>query len=182
MKNLTISQIQNIVCDYYRIPVDAIQTKGRKRELVQARQVSMYFARIKKCGSLREIGLEIAGRDHATVLHACKTVNNLIDTDKDLKYDIYRIERELLNLEKRIFDEPVARDIEIADLHDYFPHPGSYPEVTVIKFFKPKLLTLKFSRLHAELDKIICKPFVSPFAGMPSRNDREYSGYREHSL
>ena len=85
LKLLTITQIHQIVCDFYKIPIEATQTKSRKRELVQARQVSMYFAKQKTKESLREIGLEVGGKDHATVLYACKHVNNLLDTDRNFR-------------------------------------------------------------------------------------------------
>ena len=94
-KEITIDYIQKIVCDYYKIPIDQIQGKTRKREIVQARQVSMYFSKNLTKASLASIGARIGGKDHATVLHACKTVNNLIDTDKHFRTQINDIEKKL---------------------------------------------------------------------------------------
>jgi hypothetical protein len=191
MKTITISQIQSIVCDYYHILVEATQTKSRKRELVQARQVTMYFTRKKTKESLHDIGLEVAARDHATVLYACKTVNNLIDTDRSFKYDIYRINKEIINLEKKLIDEPEIRDIEIADLYDFFPHPGSYPEIepaiVPVKFIRPKLYSIKFRRFESEVIKPqvsveLVKHFVFPYAGIASYTNCGYHGFKEHSL
>ena len=94
-KEITIDYIQKTVCDYYKIPLDQIQGKTRKREIVQARQVSMYFSKNLTKASLASIGSHIGGKDHATVLHACKTVNNLIDTDKHFRNQILEIEKKL---------------------------------------------------------------------------------------
>jgi chromosomal replication initiator protein len=74
--------IQKVVCDYFNIHVDQLQEKTRKREIVQARQVAMFFSKSLTKSSLATIGSQIGNKDHATVLHACKTVNNLIETDK----------------------------------------------------------------------------------------------------
>jgi chromosomal replication initiator protein len=62
--------------------IDTLKSKTRKREVVQARQIAMYFSKQMTKSSLATIGMHCGGKDHATVLHACKTVNNLMDTDK----------------------------------------------------------------------------------------------------
>ncbi len=92
---ISIDYIQKVVCDYYSIPIDMIQSKTRKREIVQARQIAMYFSKSLTKSSLATIGAKIGGKDHATVLHACKTVNNLIDTDKRFRMQIGELEKKL---------------------------------------------------------------------------------------
>jgi chromosomal replication initiator protein len=92
---LTIDYIQKVVCDYFNMPTDALQSKTRKREVVQARQVAMFFSKTLTKSSLASIGSQIGNKDHATVLHACKTVNNLLDTDRQFKNDIEEIEKRL---------------------------------------------------------------------------------------
>jgi len=92
---ITIEYIQKIVCDYFNMPVDSLHSKTRKREVVQARQIAMFFSKNLTKSSLASIGSQIGHKDHATVLHACKTVNNLIDTDKQFKCDIEEIEKRL---------------------------------------------------------------------------------------
>ena len=77
------------------MPHDMIKSKTRKREIVQARQIAMYFSKSFTKSSLATIGSQIGGKDHATVLHACKTVNNLIDTDKRFRCYIDEIEKKL---------------------------------------------------------------------------------------
>ncbi|MCO6565300.1 MAG: chromosomal replication initiator protein DnaA [Apibacter sp.] len=84
-KDITIEYIQNLVCDYFKVSIDALQSKTRKRDIVQARQLAMYFAKKYTNASLSSIGIQIGKRDHATVLHACKTVDNLFETDKLFK-------------------------------------------------------------------------------------------------
>ncbi|MBQ1654646.1 MAG: chromosomal replication initiator protein DnaA, partial [Bacteroidales bacterium] len=94
-REISIDYIQKVVCNYFSMSVDVLSSKTRKREIVQARQIAMYFAKnMTKC-SLAVIGNAIGNKDHATVLHACKTVNNLIDTDKNFKQDLEEIEKRL---------------------------------------------------------------------------------------
>ncbi len=97
-KDITIEAIQKKVCEYYKIPAEHIHTKSRKREVVQARQVSMFFSKNFTDSSLAYIGKKNGDRDHATVLHACKTVNNFIDTDKEFKRQIKELEELILRV------------------------------------------------------------------------------------
>jgi chromosomal replication initiator protein len=94
-REVSIDYIQKVVCNYFDIAVDSLQSKTRKREIVQARQVAMYFSKNLTKSSLATIGSQIGGKDHATVLHACKTVNNLVETDKQFKNQIEEIEKKL---------------------------------------------------------------------------------------
>jgi chromosomal replication initiator protein len=94
-KDITIDYIQKVVCNYFSIPVDLIHSKTRKREIVQARQISMFFSKNFTKSSLTTIGSKIGGKDHATVLHAYKTVNNLLDTDKKFRLQVEEIEKKI---------------------------------------------------------------------------------------
>ena len=94
-REISIDFIQKIVCDYFGIPVDQIHSKTRKREIVQARQIAMYFSKIMTKSSLAHIGLHCGNKDHATVLHACRTVKNLIDTDKKFKGYVDELENKI---------------------------------------------------------------------------------------
>jgi chromosomal replication initiator protein len=94
-KELSVDYIQKTVCEYYGLDMDSLQSKTRKREIVQARQVAMYFSKNLTNSSLSAIGSKIGKKDHATVLHACKTISNLIETDRDLKSQIREIESQL---------------------------------------------------------------------------------------
>ncbi len=81
-REVSIDYIQKVVCDYFDMTINTLKSKTRKREVVQARQIAMYFSKQMTKSSLATIGMHCGGKDHATVLHACKTVNNLMDTDK----------------------------------------------------------------------------------------------------
>lgn len=94
-KTVTIQSVQKAVCDYYHLDFNDIQTKSRKREVVQARQIAMYLARKYTKNSLSSIGEQIGKRDHATVLYACKAVSDLIDVDKSLQKSLEAIENTL---------------------------------------------------------------------------------------
>ncbi len=91
----SIDYIQKVVCTYFSIPVEMLQSNTRKREIVQARQIAMYFSKNLTKSSLATIGEQIGDKDHATVLHACKTINNLIDTEKKFKLQLDEIESRL---------------------------------------------------------------------------------------
>ena len=94
-REISIDYIQKVVCNYYNIGLELLQSKTRKREIVQARQVAMFFSKSMTKSSLATIGSQIGGKDHATVLHACKTVNNLIETDKRFRLQVDEIEKKL---------------------------------------------------------------------------------------
>jgi len=94
-REISIDYIQKVVCDYFNIPVDMINSKTRKREIVQARQLAMFFSKRMTKASLASIGLHCGNKDHATVLHACRTVNNLIDTDKQFKAYVDELEKKI---------------------------------------------------------------------------------------
>ncbi|WP_395091672.1 chromosomal replication initiator protein DnaA [Vaginella massiliensis] len=94
-KEISIDYIQKTVCDYFKIPLEQLQSKTRKRDVVQARQLAMFFAKKYTKASLQSIGNKIGNRDHATVLHACKTVSNLSDTDKIFRGYIEDISKKL---------------------------------------------------------------------------------------
>lgn len=84
-REVSIDYIQKVVSEYFQMDVSTLQSKTRKRHIVQARQLAMYFAKKFTKASLASIGSQIGKRDHATVLHACKTVDNLSFTDKQFR-------------------------------------------------------------------------------------------------
>lgn len=94
-KEITIEFIQETVCNYFNITPEQLHKNTRKRETVQARQIAMYFSKNHTKHSLAVIGTQIGNKDHATVLYACKTVNNLADTDKLFKKHIEELEKKI---------------------------------------------------------------------------------------
>ncbi len=94
-KEISVDYISKKVCEYYGLEMEVLQSRSRKREIVQARQIAMFFSKSLTNSSLATIGAKIGKKDHATVLHACKTINNLIETDRELKHQIKEIETQL---------------------------------------------------------------------------------------
>ena len=94
-REVSIDYIQKVVCDYFDLPIELLKSKTRKREVVQARQIAMYFAKKMTKSSLANIGAHCGGKDHATVLHACRTVNNLQETDKQFRGYLDDLEKKL---------------------------------------------------------------------------------------
>ncbi len=98
--DVTIDKVQKVVCDYFNITRDVFLSKTRKRQIVQARQIAMYMSRSLINCSLSTIGAEIGGKDHATVLHACTTVNDLMSTDKTFRQYVTDIEKMLVPIKR----------------------------------------------------------------------------------
>ena len=96
-KEVSIEYIQKVVSDYFQMDIQTLQSKTRKRHIVQARQIAMYFAKKFTKASLASIGSQIGRRDHATVLHACKTVDNLSFTDKQFRTYVEDLNQKLSN-------------------------------------------------------------------------------------
>lgn len=94
-KELSVDYIQKVVSDYFNLSIDELKSKTRKREIVQARQIAMYFSKKMTNISLAKIGSQCGGKDHATVLHACKTVLNLSETDKQFRLYLEELEKKL---------------------------------------------------------------------------------------
>ncbi|MCU0403333.1 MAG: chromosomal replication initiator protein DnaA [Chitinophagaceae bacterium] len=90
-KEITIDNIQKMVCEYYDVPYEKLQQKTRKREIVQARQITMYLAKAFTKNSLKTIGEHFGGRDHTTVIHSCQTVKDLMDTDSVFKENVIEL-------------------------------------------------------------------------------------------
>lgn len=94
-KKITIDTIQDIVCKFYNIKSELIHTASRKRQIVQARQVTMYLSKQYTEMSLAQIGSLIGKKNHATVLHACRTVKEQMEVDKIFRDEISEIEKKL---------------------------------------------------------------------------------------
>ena len=91
-KPITIDKIITKVCEHYKMDESILHSKSRKREVVQVRQVAMFLAKKHTEISAAKIGQYIGKRDHATVLHACKMMKDLLAVDKGTQEDIEKIE------------------------------------------------------------------------------------------
>lgn len=96
-KQISVQSIQEIVCKYFNLEQSVIQTNSRKREIVQARQITMFLSKKYTDSSFSCIGKIVGKKDHATVLHACKTIKDQIETNKSFKSTVEEIEVQLKN-------------------------------------------------------------------------------------
>ncbi len=94
-KEITIETIQKMVCEYFDVPYDKLLQKTRKREIVQARQITMYLAKAFTKNSLKTIGEHFGGRDHTTVIHSCQTVKDLMDTDGLFRDNVMELQQKV---------------------------------------------------------------------------------------
>ncbi len=90
-----IGNIQKVVADYYGLQIKEMLGAKRTRSLARPRQVAMALAKDLTEHSLPEIGDAFGGRDHTTVLHACRTIRTLMETDGKLKEDWEKLNRKL---------------------------------------------------------------------------------------
>ena len=95
-KEITIDHIIETVCRFLNIDAERFNSTERTREIAQARQVAMYLAKQHTKAPLTAIGSAIGGRNHATVLHSCKAVSNLMETDKQFRHQVEEIEKLIL--------------------------------------------------------------------------------------
>jgi chromosomal replication initiator protein len=90
-----IDYIQKTVSDFFKVSQDDMKAKTRKKEIVIARQVAMFFSKDYTNHSLKSIGYHFGGRDHSTVIHAVQSVNDMIDTDSKFRYSIDELKKKL---------------------------------------------------------------------------------------
>lgn len=95
-KEITIDHIIEVVCKYLHLDFGRFNSTERTREIAQARQIAMYLAKQHTKAPLTTIGSAIGGRNHATVLHSCKAVSNLLETDKTFRRQVEEIEKLIL--------------------------------------------------------------------------------------
>ncbi len=89
---ITIESIIKKVAEYYNVDIESLNTRSRKREVVLVRQIAMYLSKKHLDMSTSKIGQYVGNRDHATVLHACKTIANLAETDKQFRHELNEID------------------------------------------------------------------------------------------
>lgn len=94
-REVSIDFIQKSVCEYFTIPPEKLREKTRKREIVQARQLSMFLAKQFTKNSLKVIGKHFGGRDHSTVIHSCQAVKDMMDTDKKFRESVADLQKKI---------------------------------------------------------------------------------------
>ena len=90
-----MARIQQAVAETYGVPVEKMKARGRASQIALARQVAMYLARELTHLSLNQIGEQFGGRDHTTVLHAHRKIEELVDEHGQLSRDIENLKRTL---------------------------------------------------------------------------------------
>ncbi|MEL6559518.1 MAG: chromosomal replication initiator protein DnaA [Bacteroidota bacterium] len=90
-----IDYIQKTVSEYFKIDTEDLKAKTRKKEIVIARQVAMYFSKDYTNHSLKSIGYHFGGRDHSTVIHAVQAVNDMIDIDAKFRNSVDELRKKL---------------------------------------------------------------------------------------
>ena len=93
---ITVDKIQNVVSNFFNIPLSEMLSQRRSRPLARPRQIAMFLAKKMTSRSLPEIGRRFANRDHTTVIHAVKTITRLSEQDDEMKKNISQIKSLLL--------------------------------------------------------------------------------------
>ncbi len=96
-KEVTVERICQVVCAHFKLEPEQLNSQKRTREIALARQAAMYLCKKYTKMPLSAIGSAIGKKNHATVLHAVKTINNLLETDKDFRLQMEEIERKIRN-------------------------------------------------------------------------------------
>ena len=94
-KQISLDNIQRTAAEYYKIKISDMMSKRRSRSVARPRQVAMALAKELTNHSLPEIGDSFGGRDHTTVLHACRKIKELQETDADIREDVKNLLRSL---------------------------------------------------------------------------------------
>lgn len=94
-REVTVDSIIDLTCSTLKIEREMLLSSKRTREVAQARQIAMYLCKQHTKTPLSGIGAALGGKNHATVLHACKTIPNLMETDKIIRQQVEEIERQL---------------------------------------------------------------------------------------
>ena len=94
-KTISVQNIAKLVADHFQVPLEKLNSKTRKRNVVIARQLSMFLAKNYTESSLKTIGHNFGGKDHSTVIYSIKTVQNLMDTDALFKDTVSELEKKV---------------------------------------------------------------------------------------
>ena len=96
-KPITIDSIQKLVAEYFKIRVADLLSSRRTRSITRPRQIAMALSKLLTRHSLPEIGNAFGGRDHTTVLHACRKIEELRSEDRRIDEDVEILTRMLSN-------------------------------------------------------------------------------------
>ena len=94
-KTISVENIAKLVAEHFQVPIDKLHSNTRKRDVVTARQLSMYLAKKFTKSSLKDIGQDLGGKDHSTVIYSIKTIRDLIDTDPLFKDTVAELRKKV---------------------------------------------------------------------------------------
>ena len=95
-KLVSVESIQNLVASHFNLSIQELLSPRRSRSLARPRQIAMYLAKQYTTNSLPDIGRKFSNRDHTTVIHAVKKINELIKNDNEIKESVIEIKKKLL--------------------------------------------------------------------------------------
>jgi chromosomal replication initiator protein len=95
-KSINVESIQNLVASYFNLNIQEMLSPRRSRSLARPRQIAMYLAKQYTTNSLPDIGRKFSNRDHTTVIHAVKKIDELIKKDNEIKQNIIEIKKKFL--------------------------------------------------------------------------------------
>ena len=95
-KSVNVESIQNLVAAHFNLNIAELLSPRRSRSLARPRQIAMYLAKLHTSNSLPDIGRKFSNRDHTTVIHAVKKINELIKKDNEIRDSIIEIKKKLL--------------------------------------------------------------------------------------
>ena len=95
-QTVNVESIQNTVASYFNLSMQEMLSQRRSRSLARPRQIAMYLAKLYTTNSLPEIGRKFTNRDHTTVIHAVKKIEELIQKDNEMKQSVFEIKKRLI--------------------------------------------------------------------------------------
>ena len=95
-KSINVESIQNIVASYFNLNIQEMLSARRSRSLARPRQIAMYLAKQHTTNALPDIGRKFSNRDHTTVIHAVKKINELIEKDEEIRKNVLEIKKKIL--------------------------------------------------------------------------------------
>ena len=99
-QQISTASIQKMVSDYYHVKVSDLKSHRRQKQLVRPRQVAMFLARKHAKASFPDLGAAFGGKDHTTVMSACKRIEKLLEEDQELQHELIDLERKLEGMQK----------------------------------------------------------------------------------
>jgi len=95
-KSINVEFIQNLVASHFNLNIQELLSPRRSRSLARPRQIAMYLAKQHTTNSLPDIGRKFSNRDHTTVIHAVKKIDELIKKDNEIRQNIIEIKKKFI--------------------------------------------------------------------------------------